>query len=80
MLPALASDSGTMNISDTRFIAIWWPATGTAPRRAMKKAMKLKALTSTSTARPIGTPSRSRPAMADHCGRCRPWPHSAKRS
>ena len=43
----------------TMFAAIWCPATGTAPRREMKKAMKVKPVTSIRIASPIGAPSRS---------------------
>ena len=59
MLDALAIASGIMNIIDTMLTAIWWPATAVAPMRETKNAMKVKPVTSTSTASPIGTPRRS---------------------
>ena len=48
-----------MNIIETMLTAIWWPATAVAPMRETKNAMKVKPVTSTSTASPIGTPRRS---------------------
>ena len=68
VLLALASDKGIMNMIETMFTAIWWPATGVAPRREMKKAMKVKPVTSMPIAKPIGTPRRSRPARLSRCG------------
>ena len=59
MLDALAIAIGIMNIIETMLTAIWWPATGIAPMREMKSAMKVKPVTSTITASPIGTPRRS---------------------
>ena len=60
--------SGIMNISETRFTAIWWPATGVAPRREMKKAMKVKPVTSIMIEPPIGTPSRTSASRLPRCG------------
>ena len=77
---AFDSASGIMNIIDTRLAAIWWPATGVAPRREMKIAMNAKPVTSIRIVRPIGTPSRSCASSDARCGRSRPWPRSAKRS
>ena len=72
VLAALPIASGSMNIIDTRFSAIWWPATGVAPRREMKNAMKVKPLTSIAIDRPIGMPRRSSApwlARSTACGR-----------
>lgn len=66
---AVAWPSASMNIIDTRLTAIWWPATGVAPRRAMKKAMKVKPVTSTRIEPPIGSPSFSSAFSSAHCGR-----------
>ena len=52
VLAALAIASGSMNIIETMLAAIWWPATAVAPMRETKNAMKVKPVTSTSTARP----------------------------
>ena len=68
VLLALPSASGSMNSSDTRLAAIWWPATGVAPRREMKIAMKAKPVTSTPMPRPIGTPRRSSARIDGPCG------------
>ena len=59
VLDALAIASGSMNIIETMLTAIWWPATAVAPMRETKNAMKVKPVTSTRIARPIGTPRRS---------------------
>ena len=72
VLEALAIDSGNMNISETMLTAIWWPATGVAPIREMKKAMKVKPVTSIRIDRPIGMPRRSSAARLSRFGGARP--------
>ena len=69
---ALAMASGSMNIIDTMLTAIWWPATGVAPMREMKKAMKVKPVTSIRIDRPIGTPRRRIAARLARFGRHQP--------
>ena len=69
---ALASASGNMNSTDTRFAASWCPATGVAPRRTMKMAMNAKPVTSIRIDSPIGTPRRSCAPMAWRSGAPQP--------
>ena len=79
VLVPLAMASGIMNSSDTRLAAIWCPATGVVPSRAMNIAMKLKPETSTRIVAPIGSPSRSWASSARRSGTSRPRPIRAKR-
>ena len=80
VMVALDKASGTMNISDARLDAIWWPPEAVTPSRAMNTAIRLNALTSTTMARPIGTPSRSWAPMARRSGPSSPRPRSEKAS
>ena len=64
VIDACASDNGSMNRIAARLAAIWCPATGSTPRRAMKTAIRLKPLTSIRIVAPIGSPSRSCVASA----------------
>ena len=76
VLVALPRASGIMNISETTFTAIWCPAAGVVPRRAMKMAMKANPVTSTRIDAPSGMPSFRCCFSAGASGRSRPRPHS----
>jgi hypothetical protein len=69
-----------MNSSAARLAAIWWPATGVVPSRAMKNDMKLKPVTSIRIDSPIGMPSRSCARNDLRSGACQPRPRSSKRA
>ena len=71
VLLALPSAIGSMNSSDTRLAASWWPATAVVPRRAMKIAMNEKPVTSIRMAAPIGSPKRNCAPMARSGARSR---------
>ena len=67
-LVAIANDSGNMYATAVRFAAIWCEAEATVPSRAMNSAISVNDVTSTSTARPAGTPSCAKRPSARRSG------------
>ena len=68
---AVAWASASMNIMATRLTAIEECPAGRVPSRAMKKAMKVKPVTSTGMEPPMGTPSLMSARSAFSSGRLR---------